>query len=101
MYSFLPLPDAAKNNGNTAGNKANATDPTAAAGTDAPKELTKVKVALDWTPNTNHTGLYVAKDLGYYAEEGLMSKSFSQARWVLILWLPLAKPLLASAPKKD
>lgn len=31
----------------------------------------KVKVALDWTPNTNHTGLYVAKELGYYAEEGL------------------------------
>lgn len=35
------------------------------------KELTKVKVILDWTPNTNHTGLYVAKDKGYYKEEGL------------------------------
>ncbi|WP_411682061.1 ABC transporter substrate-binding protein [Clostridium thailandense] len=34
-------------------------------------ELTKVKVILDWTPNTNHTGLYVAKDKGYYKEEGL------------------------------
>lgn len=31
----------------------------------------KVTVVLDWTPNTNHTGLYVARDLGYYAEEGL------------------------------
>jgi ABC-type nitrate/sulfonate/bicarbonate transport system substrate-binding protein len=26
---------------------------------------------LDWTPNTNHTGLYVAKDLKYYEAEGL------------------------------
>ncbi|MNO23345.1 putative thiamine biosynthesis protein [compost metagenome] len=42
-----------------------------AAGADAPKELTKIKVALDWTPNTNHTGLYAAKELGYYEEEGL------------------------------
>lgn len=30
-----------------------------------------VTVVLDWTPNTNHTGLYVAKDMGYFAEEGL------------------------------
>lgn len=32
---------------------------------------TKVTVVLDWVPNTNHTGLYVAKEQGYYAEEGL------------------------------
>lgn len=32
---------------------------------------TKVKLTLDWTPNTNHTGIYVAKELGYFAEEGL------------------------------
>ncbi len=31
----------------------------------------KITVILDWTPNTNHTGLYVAQDLGYYTEEGL------------------------------
>lgn len=37
----------------------------------APVELKKVTVLLDWTPNTNHTGLYVAKDLKYYEEEGL------------------------------
>lgn len=30
-----------------------------------------VKVALDWVPNTNHTGLYVALDRGWYDEEGL------------------------------
>lgn len=31
----------------------------------------KVTVLLDWFPNTNHTGLYVAQDQGYFAEEGL------------------------------
>lgn len=31
----------------------------------------KVTVMLDWTPNTNHTGLYVAKEKGYYQEQGL------------------------------
>jgi ABC-type nitrate/sulfonate/bicarbonate transport system substrate-binding protein len=35
----------------------------------APKQ--KVTVMLDWFPNTNHTGLYVAKDKGYFAKEGL------------------------------
>ncbi|MGL5150539.1 MAG: ABC transporter substrate-binding protein [Clostridium sp.] len=34
-------------------------------------ELKKVKVILDWTPNTNHTGLYVAQEKGYFKEEGL------------------------------
>lgn len=34
-------------------------------------ELKNVTVILDWVPNTNHTGLYVAKDKGYFAEEGL------------------------------
>lgn len=34
-------------------------------------ELTPLTFALDWTPNTNHTGLYVAQALGYYADEGL------------------------------
>ena len=33
--------------------------------------LKEVSVVLDWTPNTNHTGLYVAKEKGYFEEEGL------------------------------
>lgn len=32
---------------------------------------TPVLVMLDWFPNTNHTGLYVALDKGWYAERGL------------------------------
>ena len=35
------------------------------------KNNQKIKIVLDWVPNTNHTGLYVAKDLGYFKEEGL------------------------------
>ncbi|WP_339279883.1 ABC transporter substrate-binding protein [Lysinibacillus sp. FSL P2-0066] len=37
----------------------------------AADKLKKVSVVLDWTPNTNHTGLYVAKKLGYFEEQGL------------------------------
>ncbi len=44
----------------------------AACGAPAKEEtLEKVTVVLDWTPNTNHTGLYVAQDKGYFAENGL------------------------------
>jgi ABC-type nitrate/sulfonate/bicarbonate transport system substrate-binding protein len=39
--------------------------------TDSPEELRKITVILDWVPNTNHTGMYVARDQGYYEEAGL------------------------------
>ena len=35
------------------------------------KETETITVVLDWTPNTNHTGLYVALENGYYLDEGL------------------------------
>ena len=35
------------------------------------KELEKITFVLDWTPNTNHTGLYAAQKLGYFEEAGL------------------------------
>ena len=31
----------------------------------------KITVVLDWTPNTNHTGLYVALEKGYFKEAGI------------------------------
>ena len=37
----------------------------------AKKEIRKVTVLLDWTPNTNHTGVYVAKKLGLDKQRGL------------------------------
>ena len=33
--------------------------------------LTPIIFCLDWTPNTNHTGVYAAQALGYYREAGL------------------------------
>lgn len=33
--------------------------------------LREVTVLLDWVPNTNHTGMYVAIEKGFYREEGL------------------------------
>lgn len=38
------------------------------------EELQEVTVLLDWTPNTNYTGMYVADAKGYYQEEGLKVK---------------------------
>ncbi|MBI2914672.1 MAG: ABC transporter substrate-binding protein [Firmicutes bacterium] len=35
---------------------------------DSPK---KVRLMLDWTPNTNHTGIYVALEKGWFRQEGL------------------------------
>lgn len=35
------------------------------------KNLREITFVLDWTPNTNHTGVYVAKNNGYYEKKGL------------------------------
>jgi ABC-type nitrate/sulfonate/bicarbonate transport system substrate-binding protein len=44
-----------------------------ASGSSPSKESgrTKVQVMLDWTPNTNHGGMYLAKAEGYYRAAGL------------------------------
>ncbi len=34
-------------------------------------ELTRAVLSLDWVPNTNHTGFYVALERGWYAEAGV------------------------------
>ncbi len=33
--------------------------------------IVEITLVLDWTPNTNHTGFYVALEKGYFEEEGL------------------------------
>lgn len=45
----------------------------AACGKKEEKQESKQKITfvLDWTPNTNHTGLYVAQAKGYFEEAGL------------------------------
>src|SRR5712692_6475972 len=37
----------------------------------APQKLTTMSLALDWTPNTNHTGIYIALAQGWYRAEGI------------------------------
>lgn len=34
-------------------------------------EADKITIVLDWTPNTNHTGIFVAQAQGYFEEAGL------------------------------
>jgi len=48
----------------------------------APKEtkienLTPVTLMLDWAPNTNHTGIYVAVDKGYFKAKEPRCKNYS------------------------
>jgi ABC-type nitrate/sulfonate/bicarbonate transport system substrate-binding protein len=44
--------------------------PAVASATNSPK-LTTVTLALDWTPNTDHTGFFVADTLGFYRQAGI------------------------------
>jgi putative hydroxymethylpyrimidine transport system substrate-binding protein len=41
--------------------------------------LTKVTLALDWYPNANHAGIYVAQDRGYFIDAGLDVEIFTPA----------------------
>ena len=36
-----------------------------------PAAADEVSLVLDWVPNTNHSGLYVARDNGLFADEGI------------------------------
>lgn len=38
---------------------------------EAKNESEKITMVLDWTPNTNHTGLFVALEKGYFKEQGI------------------------------
>jgi ABC-type nitrate/sulfonate/bicarbonate transport system substrate-binding protein len=42
-----------------------------AGGEGGPSGSEPIRVALDWTPNTNHTGLFVAQQEGWFREAGL------------------------------
>lgn len=43
----------------------------ATTGRAAAQDGTAVTLALDWYPNANHAGIYVARDRGYFADAGL------------------------------
>ena len=40
-------------------------------GSEEESGLTQITFCLDWTPNTNHTGIYAAQAQGWYEEAGL------------------------------
>lgn len=42
--------------------------------------MQKVDVALDWVPNTNHVGLFVAKQQGFYKQENLEIRAIQPAQ---------------------
>lgn len=46
-------------------------DATSAPAPASPQAKLKVKLALDWYPNANHAGLFVAQEKGYFADENL------------------------------
>jgi len=48
--------------------------PSAAPSAPAPAAPATVRLALDWTPNTNHTGFFVAQHEGWYADAGITLK---------------------------
>jgi ABC-type nitrate/sulfonate/bicarbonate transport system substrate-binding protein len=47
------------------------TTTTSSQGTTKSASLTHMTLALDWTPNTNHTGIYVAMAKGWYRDQGI------------------------------
>ncbi len=42
-----------------------------ACGSNQQEVTEEITICLDWTPNTNHTGFFVADKLGYYEEAGI------------------------------
>ena len=47
-------------------------------GSDSDQEsMQQIKLALDWFPNANHAGLFLAIEKGYFAEEGLEVSTYT------------------------
>ena len=47
--------------------------------------MTRVTVALDWYPNANHAGLFLAEGRGYFAAEGLDVELYTPADPTVVL----------------
>ena len=48
-----------------------ASSPAASSATPFAGTPAKVRLALDWTPNTDHTGFFVARHQGWYRDQGI------------------------------
>jgi ABC-type nitrate/sulfonate/bicarbonate transport system substrate-binding protein len=71
---FLAACGDSDESGSTSASTGASTGAAPAATTEAPKEAQEVTLQLDWTPNTNHTGFYVADKKGYYEDAGVKLK---------------------------
>ncbi len=69
IMSLSVLSACSGKNGTDKADKANDKSASTSEQDGAKKE--KIRIVLDWTPNTNHTGLYVAQAKGYFSEAGL------------------------------
>ena len=49
------------------------------------QERQKVTIALDWYPNANHAGLYLAQERGYFADAGLEVELYTPSDPTVVL----------------
>ncbi|GAE30565.1 ABC transporter substrate-binding protein [Halalkalibacter hemicellulosilyticus] len=70
MTSFALIGCSSEGGSNNDSPKLNEVDNEQAA-TEEKEDQLEATIVLDWVPNTNHTGIYVAKANGYFEEEGL------------------------------
>jgi len=63
-------PSPSPSSGTSAAPSGSAT-PSATASPSTPPPLATVRLALDWTPNTDHTGFFVARAKGWYDDAGI------------------------------
>ena len=80
---------AACGNTDTGNHAGNASESSSAAAENTSKkdnkDLTKITFCLDWTPNTNHTGLYVARSRWDIMSRKVWTfRSYSRQRTVLL-----------------
>lgn len=68
--TLIPLALCSSSNANKSGDPTQQTQSPSTANA-APADLQNITLVLDYTPNTNHLGIYTAQELGYYAQEGL------------------------------
>ena len=58
------------------------------------KQNQVITIVLDWTPNTNHTGIFVAQAKGYFEAAGVTVEVVQPRRMVQSHWWPRAEPSL-------
>ena len=49
------------------------------------QERQKVSIALDWYPNANHAGLYLAQERGYFTDAGLEVELYTPSDPTVVL----------------